>query len=721
MLQPLKIVSLTTFLLLLSFKGYCQSDEATVNAYRCFQFFIDYEYEDTLKARVYSDSSVYWAAQTGQDALMGDAMRLKGWYYHDRGKFDVAIMHYYKSLNYMQKADQDQGVADAYGNLGNAYYDKGDLQQSLNMQLKSLKVNDKVLDRSKDAEERQMADEGKAIAMHNIADIYGEIALYSKAFEYAFRGLSHDLEVNDTMGMAISFNSIATLHKQAGNTDSSEYYFKKAIHLYRLYPQPYEYGNSLIEYATLEGASLSKRERSEMAAESLRLRRGMGDSDSEASTLIQISTFFFDDLSLDSLSAMLERAYFLIESGGIEDLSSDYFRVYSKYSSRIGDYKEAFFALEDYLELKTIADEEQHYHDLIAGGLRYQIEHEFRQDSLRQEYNFTQERNKYLEDISEIQNIVYLSIIGFILLVASLFYYVTSNRRRKRMNGILMEKNQLVQEQKTIVEEKNRSISDSINYARRLQAAILPTPEQINEYLPNSFLMFRPKDVVSGDFYWFETSGDWCFLAVADCTGHGVPGAMVSVVCSNALNRSVNEFDLIRPKDILDKTREIVIETFAKSGERVSDGMDVSLIAIHVQERRIVFSGAQNGLWLIRDNKELDESTSDLKTLKGESCSLIEWKGDKQPVGTFYDMKSFAETEISLKSGDKLYLMSDGYADQFGGPKGKKFKYVQLKRLLLSNCGSSMEDQKKELVNGFEHWKGEGEQIDDVCIIGLHL
>jgi serine phosphatase RsbU (regulator of sigma subunit) len=327
-----------------------------------------------------------------------------------------------------------------------------------------------------------------------------------------------------------------------------------------------------------------------------------------------------------------------------------------------------------------------------------------------------------MEEVAYAQNIIYLGVIGFLILIGSLFYFMTSNRRKNRLNEILSEKNNVIQEQKNSVDVKNKSISDSINYARRLQTAILPTAEQINEFLPRSFLFFRPKDVVSGDFHWFEQKGDAIFLAVADCTGHGVPGALVSVVCSNALNRSVNEFGLIQPKDILDKTRDLVIDTFAKSGDKVNDGMDISLISINKKTKKVLFAGAHNSLWIIRDNDKIgDEVYDEKRTLKGDDRTLIEFKGDKQPIGIYSVMTEFTEVDIDLKDNDILYLFSDGFADQFGGEKGKKFKYGLFKRELLENSNMTMEDQKGKLIKTFEDWKGDHDQIDDVCVMGVRV
>jgi serine phosphatase RsbU (regulator of sigma subunit) len=683
---------------------------------------MDYEYEDTMKARVYGDSALYYARRFKNNTLLGDAHRNKGWYYHDRSKYNKAIDHYYKSLSYYKKAGFNQGIADAYGNLGNAFIDVGDLQKSLDNQLLSLKTNEAILSKGVQGERLARAEEGRAIAIHNLGAIYSDIEMYDKSFEYAFESLAHELKVKSKVGEAISYNTIAELHKKTDNLDSAEFYFKKALEIYDEHSHPFGLASSLFSYGTLKNSSLSKDEKVNMIKRSLDIRRRQIDADGEARALVDISLFFFDELSKDSLSNMLERAYFLIEKENLESIRQDYFRVYSKYNSKIGKYSSAYFALENYLELRAVSDEKRRAHDLIAGSIKHQLQSQYYNDSLQQQNNFANERAEHQEEISKIQNIVYLSVIGFIILIASLFFYINKNRRRKRMNNLLTEKNSLIQEQKAIVDERNQSISDSINYARRLQAAILPTSEQINEYLPKSFLFFRPKDVVSGDFHWFSQKDDMSFLAVADCTGHGVPGAMVSVVCSNALNRAVNEFQLREPNEILDKTRDLVIETFALSGENVADGMDISLVRINQETKKIIFAGAHNSLWLVRDNDKLSpEATKNARILESQNQTLLEFKGDKQPIGLFANMSSFNQIEIDIESNDIIYLFSDGYADQFGGEKGKKLKYVPFKRVLLDNSMLSMEKQLERLVKSFDSWKGGYDQVDDVCVVGVRI
>ena len=290
----------------------------------------------------------------------------------------------------------------------------------------------------------------------------------------------------------------------------------------------------------------------------------------------------------------------------------------------------------------------------------------------------------------------------------------------------LVEKQkQEVEQQKHLVEETQREIISSITYAKRLQNAILPPVELIKEKLPESFVLYHPKDIVAGDFFWMHmvtpsrlenfTRGEIIFIAAADSTGHGVPGAMVSVVCSNALNRAVNEFNLKETGKILDKTRELVLETFAKSDEEIKDGMDISLLGIFLPDPMgraddimIQWSGANNPLWYFDSTEK-----------------FIEIKADKQPIGKTEKPKDFTTHKINFKKGEinkhSFYLMTDGFADQFGGPKGKKYKYKQLEEKIISINKLPAIEQEKILKNLFYEWQGNLEQVDDVTIIGIRI
>lgn len=258
-----------------------------------------------------------------------------------------------------------------------------------------------------------------------------------------------------------------------------------------------------------------------------------------------------------------------------------------------------------------------------------------------------------------------------------------------------------IHHQKLIVEEKSQEITDSIEYAKTIQSAILPSSKVINEFLKDSFVLYKPKDIVAGDFYWMEAKADRILFAVADCTGHGVPGAMISVVCNNALNRSVREFNLSDPGQILEKARDIVIQEFEKSETEVRDGMDIAICSLI--EDKLEYAGAHNPLWIIRNG------------------ILIETKANKQPIGKFENLQPYNTHSFQLEKGDTIYIFSDGYSDQFGGEKGKKYKSSKFKKFLLSIQENSMEKQLNLLANEFKKWRGSIEQIDDVCVIGLRI
>ena len=316
-----------------------------------------------------------------------------------------------------------------------------------------------------------------------------------------------------------------------------------------------------------------------------------------------------------------------------------------------------------------------------------------------------------------------MMIVGGLALIFTLIGWNISFKNEVKLRAVLEDKLKdslkEIEIKHLVIEEKQKEITDSINYAKRIQDAILPSVDFIKTHLPNSFIYYHPKDIVAGDFYWAElitlknnstdnfsegsASGqrDVFFIAAADCTGHGVPGALVSVVCCNALNRTVNEFKLTDPGKILDKTRELVLESFSKNGGDIRDGMDISLISI--DGNNVKWAGANNPLWYYQNNE------------------LKEIKANKQSIGKTDNPETFTTHLIELNKGDSLYLFTDGFADQFGGPKGKKFKYKQLEDLLMSSNDLTINEQHHTLKNTLNNWKGNLEQVDDICIIGIRL
>ena len=294
---------------------------------------------------------------------------------------------------------------------------------------------------------------------------------------------------------------------------------------------------------------------------------------------------------------------------------------------------------------------------------------------------------------SERMQLIVFSIIAFLLIVNTIYFF---NRYKKQKRD-----KETISDQKILLEVKSQEVKDSITYAKRIQNAILPSNKILKEQLLNCFILYKPKDIVAGDFYWMETVKDKVLFAAADCTGHGVPGAMVSVVCNYGLNRAVREFGLTDPGKILDKTRELVIQEFEKSEEEVKDGMDIALCSL--KGNKLQYAGAHNPLWIIRNDE------------------LIEIKANKQPIGQFDNPEPYTTHNVELQKEDILYIFSDGYADQFGGEKGKKLKTANLKKLLISYHKEPIEKQKQLLDDAFEKWKGDLEQLDDVCLLGMKI
>ena len=302
------------------------------------------------------------------------------------------------------------------------------------------------------------------------------------------------------------------------------------------------------------------------------------------------------------------------------------------------------------------------------------------------------EENRAKEEEIKNQKIIEGVLFAGIILVIGFLMFVY-----KQLNN--------TKKQKLVIEDKQKEISDSIVYAKRIQTAILPSSKIVKQNLKDSFIYYLPKDIVAGDFYWMEKVGKKTLFAAADCTGHGVPGAMVSVICNSCLNKSVLEFNLTDPGEILDKTRELVLKEFEKSEEEINDGMDIAICSLEEKKEsyELKFAGAYNPLWLIRGGV------------------INDVKGNRQPIGKSEKKDNFKTEIFQLNKGDSFYIFSDGYVDQFGGEKGKKYKSAQFKKFLLSINYNPMEKQKELIAQNFDQWKGNYEQIDDVCVIGVKV
>lgn len=370
---------------------------------------------------------------------------------------------------------------------------------------------------------------------------------------------------------------------------------------------------------------------------------------------------------------------------------------------------------------------------------------EEQQASIAEQENKIGEQKKVLnEQLAkiEMQQLILYLFIAIILLVSIMGYFIfraykvkkQANKLLKEKNFEIMEQNEEIRQQKEEIEAQRDEIEKangeleiqkktaedqrdeislqkeeimaSIHYARRIQTAVLPPAKFISKILPDHFFILnKPRDIVSGDYYWMAQKGNKTIIAAADCTGHGVPGAFMSLLGVSFLNEVINKMDEIYANNILDKLRDAVINALNQAGTEgiTKDGMDLALCVLDLNTYELQFAGANNPLYLIRNNE------------------LMETKADKMPIGLYDENKPFTNNIFQLQKDDAFYIFSDGYPDQFGGPLGKKFMYKKMKELLVSIQEKSMSDQQKILEKTIEDWQGDLFQVDDMLIIGVKV
>jgi serine phosphatase RsbU (regulator of sigma subunit)/tetratricopeptide (TPR) repeat protein len=366
-------------------------------------------------------------------------------------------------------------------------------------------------------------------------------------------------------------------------------------------------------------------------------------------------------------------------------------------------YKDTFYAIND--SIYTLDKQAQ----IMELEKRFNSQQKEEQISLLNKDKIIQN-----SELKKQRYLIYFFTIGSVLLFV-LVFFIYRSYKIKRIANLKLEiqkkeiwnQKTLAEEQKQIIEEKNKEIIDSITYAKRIQNAMLTNDGYINEEMKNvnaeHFILFKPKDIVSGDFYWFYKLENHFFYVTADCTGHGVPGGFMSMLGINLLNEIVIERKITEPGAILNSLREEIIKALKTDKEFTKDGMDATVCKINFDTNVLEYSAANNSFYVIREGE------------------LIEQKAQKMPVGYMEKMQPFNTKTFQLLKGDSIYTFTDGYADQFGGPKGKKFMYKNLEKMLIENKDMSLDVQKEILLDEFEKWKGINEQIDDVCIIGVRI
>ena len=631
--------------------------------------------------------------------------------YREKGEVHVALEYIKDALKIDEMLGNKSNMSSSYNDLGILYYDLGLFENSLEYYLKSLEL-DKEMDNS----------QGIATSLINIGFLHSELKNYDDAIRCFKESRDIQLASNDSLGLITSYNNLSGVYYSTNELDSSSAQLSISL------PIALEVNNapSIANIYSRKGRILQKL-KSDSAMfyfqKALNLRSKVKDMDGLQASNYEIADFYLDKNQLNSALKYGEKAYLIAKQLENPKLIKTSSKLLSNIHFRLGSYKKAFQMLEINNKLEIEANNNENSRKLFKRHMDLEYKLKKENDSIRSQaeidkHNLELDKQKLIAEKSRIQKekseaiaskkgmYLIFAIIGLVLLGAGFLYLIKINRQKQRANEI-------IEEQKAIVEIKNREIVDSINYAKQLQKAILPSKLDLQNCLSEYFLMYKPKDIVAGDFYWMEKiSEDEVLIAVADCTGHGVPGAMVSVVCSNALTKAAIEERLQEPGEILNRAREIIIQQFGQnSNSQLRDGMDISLCRINTTNKTVSWAGAYNPLIVINSANQTMEIL----------------KADKMPVGGGQSMKPYSNHNLQLKEGDLLYMYSDGYADQFGGTStngkntGKKYKSKRLHQLLRKIAPLSMKEQNDTLHDEFYSWKGELEQIDDVCVMGIKL
>ena len=328
------------------------------------------------------------------------------------------------------------------------------------------------------------------------------------------------------------------------------------------------------------------------------------------------------------------------------------------------------------------------------------------------------ERNKAF--ISKQRQNQVLLLLTLALSIAIIIFSYREYRHKKHANKLLSAQKEILEKKKRYAEKQTRDFTDSLNYANRIQQAILRASLKFKEYFQESFLLFVPREIVSGDFYWFKEKKGRLLFAVADCTGHGVPGAFMSIIGTYGLNRTVSEQNITNPGDVLNNVNEFFRESLEqREGVEIFDGMDIALCSYDSTTKELSYSGANIPLFISR-RIELPPAASNIAS-KNQSHILYQIRPNKQPVGSYFEKVNFVTHSIKLLDGDMVYIFTDGFADQFGGPDGKKFRTTELRKLICNLADTPLDKQKKVLEHTFTDWKGRKSQVDDVCAMGLKV
>lgn len=645
---------------------------------------LNYKDSELELAMSYSQSAMDIAAASGRQIDIARAKDNHATILKFKGDNKEAEQLYLDAAAIFRELNDSLMLSLTYSHLGSYYQGVEQNQLAIMYMLRSLNMD----------QQRAGSEKYITATLNNIGNVYYSDKNYEKALSFYKRALSMNIPLKFRRYQAINYLNIGNTFKDLKQLDSAVWYYQRAISLsdsinliwvsaagheglgscWLKLGKPEEAKN---EFAT----GLEQAKKFGNVELTMYLEGGLADAYKELGMLDEAKAKWqmcMDTAMKYNFVFLLSQLY--LTGAGIYEASGE-LKYANQLYKRYADLKDSMVTVQNGIIYRSFEER-----------LKEEEAQIIREEKLKSERQKTEEESRR-NKMALLFTIVVLALsVGL-----GLFAYRSYVLKKKSHENTLR--------QKDIIEEKNKEILSSIAYAKRLQDAILPWEAKWKHHLPDSFIFYRPKDIVAGDFYWMETIEDVIYFAAADCTGHGVPGALVSVVCSNALNSALHDSNLRDTGHLLDKVAELVTQTFSGSEEQVYDGMDISLCALNKSTRTLSWSGANLPLWIVNSN--------------GPQPELTEIKPDKQPIGKFEHRKPFTTHHIQLNEGDLIYIFTDGFADQFGGPSGKKFKYRPLKDLLTLNSGKNTEEQRNLLIRAFDEWCGNLEQVDDLCVIGV--
>ena len=610
-----------------------------------------------------------------------------GFYYQDN--YQEALKNHTEALKIRQVIHDKTGIGASYNNIGNAYYAQGIYPEALKNHLAALKIREENNDQS-----------GIANSYDNIGNVYADQGNFKEAIKNYLAALNIREELGNQKGIASSHINIGSIYYDKGNYAEALKNYKAALKIQEELEDIQGLGYSYTGIGLVYKDQGNYEEALKNQLASLKIWEELNDQGSMALCFVNIGATYNALKNYTTAEEYLLKALKLAkELDYLEAVRSSYQSLTETYS-KTKQHEKALACYKSYISIKDSLLNEESTRKTVQTQMEYEFDKKETATKLEQE-----KKDIVTGEEKRKQQIVIIAVsVGLLLVLLLAGVIFRSLRLNKR-------KNKIIEHQKHIVEEKHKEITDSINYAERIQRSFLATKELLDENLKDYFVFFKPKDIVSGDFYWAgKLQNDQFAFVTADSTGHGVPGAIMSILNISSLEKAV-ESGINEPAEILNHARLNIIQRLKKDGsnEGGKDGMDCSLAVYDFKNKKLIVAAANNPIWIMRKNES-------------GITEAIEIKVDKMPVGK-HDKQaiSFTQKKFDLLKDDVVYSLTDGFPDQFGGDKGKKFMSKNLRNLLATNAHLPMNEQKKLLQQTLKEWIGNLEQIDDITIIGIRI